>query len=102
MIEGPADGSGPGKLDHGWTVGHLTTSRRGSREARRTRAFRRVSDGTRTRDHLDHNQELYQLSYAHRVGDRVYRRSAGTVPADAGSVRGGDGRSAHADRVRRT
>ena len=28
----------------------------------------RVSDGTRTRDHLDHNQELYLLSYAHRVG----------------------------------
>ncbi len=26
----------------------------------------RVSDGTRTRDHLDHNQELYQLSYAHQ------------------------------------
>jgi hypothetical protein len=26
---------------------------------------RGVSDGTRTRDHLDHNQELYQLSYAH-------------------------------------
>ena len=26
-----------------------------------------VSDGTRTRDHLDHNQELYQLSYAHQV-----------------------------------
>ena len=25
----------------------------------------KVSDGTRTRDHLDHNQELYQLSYAH-------------------------------------
>ena len=25
-----------------------------------------VSDGTRTRDRLDHNQELYQLSYAHR------------------------------------
>jgi hypothetical protein len=24
-----------------------------------------VSDGTRTRDRLDHNQELYQLSYAH-------------------------------------
>ena len=28
--------------------------------------FRRVSDGTRTRDRLDHNQELYQLSYAHQ------------------------------------
>jgi hypothetical protein len=26
-----------------------------------------VSDGTRTRDRLDHNQELYQLSYAHRA-----------------------------------
>jgi hypothetical protein len=24
-----------------------------------------VSDGTRTRDRLDHNQELYRLSYAH-------------------------------------
>ena len=28
---------------------------------------RRVSEGTRTPDRLDHNQELYQLSYAHRV-----------------------------------
>ena len=27
---------------------------------------RRVSEGTRTPDRLDHNQELYQLSYAHR------------------------------------
>jgi hypothetical protein len=26
-----------------------------------------VSDGIRTRDRLDHNQELYLLSYAHRV-----------------------------------
>ena len=35
----------------------------------------KVSDGTRTRDRLDHNQELYQLSYAHQArvnlpGDR--------------------------------
>ena len=37
----------------------------------------RVSDGTRTRDFLDHNQVLYQLSYTHharsftlRVSDR--------------------------------
>ena len=28
--------------------------------------LRRVSEGTRTPDRLDHNQELYQLSYAHR------------------------------------
>jgi hypothetical protein len=27
-----------------------------------------VSDGIRTHDRLDHNQELYQLSYAHREG----------------------------------
>ena len=32
------------------------------------RHFVRVSDGTRTRDRLDHNQELYQLSYAHQGG----------------------------------
>jgi hypothetical protein len=30
-------------------------------------AFFEVSDGTRTRDRLDHNQELYQLSYAHQA-----------------------------------
>jgi hypothetical protein len=29
---------------------------------------RGVSDGIRTRDRLDHNQELYQLSYAHHEG----------------------------------
>ena len=33
----------------------------------RLSAFKRVSDGTRTRDRLDHNQELYQLSYAHHA-----------------------------------
>jgi hypothetical protein len=26
-----------------------------------------VSDGIRTRDHLDHNQVLYQLSYTHHA-----------------------------------
>jgi hypothetical protein len=35
-----------------------------------TRDFGRVSEGTRTPDRLDHNQELYQLSYAHRVHDQ--------------------------------
>jgi hypothetical protein len=28
-----------------------------------------VSDGTRTRDVLDHNQVLYQLSYTHHAPD---------------------------------
>ena len=27
----------------------------------------RVADGTRTRDHRDHNPGLYQLSYRHRA-----------------------------------
>jgi hypothetical protein len=31
------------------------------------RSVRKVSDGTRTRDRLDHNQELYLLSYAHHA-----------------------------------
>ena len=31
---------------------------------------RGVNDGTRTHDRLDHNQELYQLSYVHRATDR--------------------------------
>ena len=35
------------------------------------RAFVRVSEGTRTPDRLDHNQELYQLSYAHQVRESV-------------------------------
>lgn len=34
--------------------------------ANRPSAFR-VSDGTRTRGILDHNQVLYQLSYTHHV-----------------------------------
>jgi hypothetical protein len=38
-----------------------------------------VSDGTRTRDRLDHNQELYQLSYAHHgdCGSHGTRRLGG-------------------------
>ena len=42
-----------------------------TRKAPRTGAFRRVSEGTRTPDRLDHNQELYQLSYAHQVKTAV-------------------------------
>ncbi len=40
-----------------------------------------MSEGTRTPDRLDHNQELYQLSYAHREGDLIYQR--GYAPRDA-------------------
>ena len=47
--------SGPGPL-----AGERTS------DNRRLKQAPRVSDRTRTGDHLDHNQELYQLSYAHR------------------------------------
>jgi hypothetical protein len=54
-----------------------------------------VSDGTRTRDRLDHNQELYLLSYAHHAdalsGDV---RNLAVVRGDAGGddlfLEGGD------------
>src|SRR5256885_14044114 len=47
---------------------HAPKRQRAPGETPKARSLRGVSDGTRTRDHLDHNQELYQLSYAHRVG----------------------------------
>ena len=37
---------------------------------------RGVSDRIRTGDRLDHNQELYQLSYAHRVALNLAWRDA--------------------------
>ena len=42
------------------------TRTKSAEKARRSGPFLGVSDGTRTHDRLDHNQELYQLSYAHR------------------------------------
>ena len=42
------------------------------------RRLLRVSDGTRTRDHLDHNQELYLLSYAHHAGALSARTESST------------------------
>jgi hypothetical protein len=33
--------------------------------------LRRVDDRIRTGDRLDHNQELYQLSYVHRVAPNL-------------------------------
>ena len=43
--------------------------------------FVRVSEGTRTPDRLDHNQELYQLSYAHHGEEREFsvRRAGQTL-----------------------
>ena len=49
---------------------------------------RKVSDGTRTRDHLDHNQELYQLSYAHRGGLSLAAGSGGPSGGPGGSAAG--------------
>ena len=54
----------------------------------------RVSEGTRTPDRLDHNQELYQLSYAHHV--RITQSSGAPGPAQESRER--SVRSASADR----
>ncbi len=43
----------------------------GHRPGSVSHAAERVSEGTRTPDRLDHNQELYQLSYAHHGDLRV-------------------------------
>ena len=43
----------------------------------------RVADGTRTHDHLDHNQGLYQLSYRHRGRLRIAASNSGR-PSDLG------------------
>ena len=46
----------------------------------------RVSDGTRTRGRLDHNQELYQLSYAHRAAQNLAVAGRGASPCDHPSM----------------
>ena len=43
-----------------------------------------VDDGTRTHNHLDHNQGLYQLSYIHHHYSRFLARPAGLEPAACG------------------
>lgn len=43
-----------------------------AREKRRN--MRGVSDGNRTRDNLDHNQVLYQLSYTHHAHTSIAAR----------------------------
>ena len=53
-------------MDRYWTVMDEVLSRSATVSRIDKGEPRGVSDGTRTRDHLDHNQELYQLSYAHR------------------------------------
>jgi hypothetical protein len=48
-----------------------------------------VSEGTRTPDRLDHNQELYQLSYAHRgtaESTSVSRNPVGLLPTPPGEA----------------
>jgi hypothetical protein len=52
-----------------------------------TRFLRKVSEGTRTPDRLDHNQELYQLSYAHR---EATESSNGSRPGEAAVGSGSD------------
>jgi hypothetical protein len=52
-----------------------------------------VSEGTRTPDRLDHNQELYQLSYAHHGSVQCYQRRSkdGSSPVGSATLAGGVG-----------
>ena len=54
-------------------------------------AFGGVSEGTRTPDRLDHNQELYQLSYAHHGSPSRLARSRGLAGPDGGRSGGASG-----------
>jgi hypothetical protein len=69
----------PRGMDPDWTPGAGAGGSVSGGKSPTCRRFERVSDGTRTRDHLDHNQELYQLSYAHRVAAQC--SGAGMPPA---------------------
>jgi hypothetical protein len=55
------------KLVPNWYHGSSVARGEKRRKSRLSRVFLGVSDGTRTRDRLDHNQELYLLSYAHHA-----------------------------------
>jgi hypothetical protein len=52
-----------------------------------------VSDGTRTRDFLDHNQVLYQLSYTHHLATGRSRRREEAYRAGPSSPTGVGGAS---------
>ena len=43
-----------------------------------------MADGTRTRGRLDHNQELYQLSYSHHAACNLAGQGRDHVVADQG------------------
>ena len=46
-----------------------------------------VSDGIRTRGHLDHNQVLYQLSYTHHARAGARRKECNGWPRTPGNRR---------------
>ena len=48
-----------------------------------------MSDGTRTRDFLDHNQVLYQLSYTHHLASDRSRRQGEAYRAGSPCPTGG-------------
>ena len=60
-----SEASWPSTVSSGTCHGAIRASSPEVEKSRISRTFVRVSDGIRTHDRLDHNQELYQLSYAH-------------------------------------
>jgi hypothetical protein len=53
-----------------------------------------VANGTRTRDHRDHNPGLYQLSYRHRARGMVPGRQPSGVSSRCSSTAGIDAKTA--------
>jgi hypothetical protein len=79
----------PSKIDSSLVAQPPQTPSLSKATVRVWRRFVRVSDGTRTRDRLDHNQELYRLSYAHRDVRNVAVDLAAAARARGAVSRGG-------------
>jgi hypothetical protein len=60
--------------------------------ARKAGSRERVANGTRTRDHRDHNPGLYQLSYRHRAAPMVSALRRGGAIDAPGRIRTSDQR----------
>jgi hypothetical protein len=75
------DRAKPVEAAHEGPLAKIATQHRLKKSPAKPGLSSRVSDGTRTHDRLDHNQELYQLSYAHRGGLNLPAGGSGAAGA---------------------
>ena len=78
----PEAGRHPGlqRLEFRILLRGARAARAGAQRGRGAAPAREVADGTRTRDHRDHNPELYQLSYRHRARTGYRHRARARLP----------------------